>query len=106
MREAKILLAALLSTATAVHGLLFTPESNCQALCSDEKNAGTPRTNTSEIVCKDEDFADSGKGIKFKNCLSCLQTSKTFSSTDSDVHAFLCKLTLIGDTSTKRTLTR
>lgn len=92
MRGFKILLATLLSTSSSVHGLLFTPGSNCQTYCSDGDGSDAARTNTSDIVCEDEDFSNSGKGIKFKNCLSCLQKSRAVSGDDSDAHAFLCKL--------------
>lgn len=97
MGGAQIFLVALLSTAVSVQGLQFAPRSNCQALCSDGTGADAAKTNTSDVVCEDDDFADSGKGIKFKNCISCLQDSDFVSDSGSDVHAFLCTFVYSGD---------
>ncbi|KAL6849511.1 hypothetical protein ACO1O0_009052 [Amphichorda felina] len=92
MEGSSFLLAILLSTVPSVHGLLFTPGSECQTYCSDGGGSDAARTNTSDIVCENKDFSNSGKGIKFKNCLSCLQKSRAVSGDDSDAHSFLYNL--------------
>ena len=65
MQGFSFFLAILLSTVTSVRGLLFTPGSECQTYCSDGSGSDAARTNTSDIVCEDKDFSNSGKGIKF-----------------------------------------
>ncbi|KAF4119654.1 hypothetical protein GMORB2_4563 [Geosmithia morbida] len=82
-----LLAAALLSTA---HGLLATSGSSCEALCRDGASAST--TNTSEIVCEDKKFSNTEQGLKFKNCISCLQDSKESSGSYADVYAYLYNL--------------
>ncbi|KAG9506011.1 hypothetical protein J7337_002985 [Fusarium musae] len=74
--------------------LQVTPNSECAALCSDGTNstlddASTTATNSSDIVCGDEEYSDSGNGIRFKNCLNCLQKSEAIWKEESDVFWFL-----------------
>ncbi|CEI39307.1 unnamed protein product [Fusarium venenatum] len=83
--------ALLLPTALA---LQVTPDSECAALCSDGSNstlddARATNTNSSDIVCQDDDYTKSGKGIRFKNCLNCLQKSSDTWKEESDVFWFL-----------------
>ncbi|KLO79891.1 Uncharacterized protein LW93_7336 [Fusarium fujikuroi] len=74
--------------------LRVTPNSECAALCSDGTNstlndASTAATNSSDVVCGDEEYSDSGNGIRFKNCLNCLQKSEATWKEESDVFWFL-----------------
>ncbi|RKL43391.1 hypothetical protein BFJ72_g4215 [Fusarium proliferatum] len=81
----------LTSTAQALY---FTPDSQCAALCSDGSNSTSSEfngsaTNSSDIVCEDGEYSSSGNGIRFKNCLNCLQKSETTWKKESDVFWFL-----------------
>ncbi|KAH7266869.1 uncharacterized protein BKA55DRAFT_499131 [Fusarium redolens] len=74
--------------------LRVTPNSECTALCSDGTNstlndASTAATNSSDVVCGDDEYSESGNGIRFKNCLSCLQKSEAIWKDQSDVFWFL-----------------
>ncbi|KAJ4249480.1 hypothetical protein NW762_012337 [Fusarium torreyae] len=85
-------IVALLLPATLA--LRVTPNSECEALCSDGSNstlsdASAPTTNSSDIVCQDSEYTTSGDGIRFKNCLNCLQKSEATYEGESDVHSFL-----------------
>ena len=85
---------ALLSLGT--RALQVTPGSECEALCLDGANSTlsdskTSNTNSSDITCIDDDFFSTGKGIKFRNCVTCLQRSKATWEDESDVFWFLCK---------------
>ncbi|CAJ2507525.1 Uu.00g087110.m01.CDS01 [Anthostomella pinea] len=78
------------------HGvaLQVTPGSACAALCLDdpEGDALDPKssnTTPDDIVCTDEDYETSGAGIKYKNCIDCLQKSNATSGTESDTSWFL-----------------
>ncbi|KAF4452898.1 hypothetical protein F53441_4324 [Fusarium austroafricanum] len=80
--------------ASTTHALYFTPDSECAALCSDGSNSTSSdfkasATNSSDIVCEDDKYSASGNGIRFKNCLNCLQKSKTTWKKESDVYWFL-----------------
>lgn len=70
-------------------GFHVSPGSPCSSQCTID---GAVDTNTSDIVCSDTDFSATSTGLKFKNCIECLQTSRQFSGSDSDVSWFLCKL--------------
>ncbi|KAI8659489.1 hypothetical protein NCS56_01166200 [Fusarium sp. Ph1] len=85
-------LALFLSTTTLA--LRVSPGSECAALCSDATNTtiaeiNTSSTNSSDIACEDRDFSSSGTGIRFKNCVNCLQKSEATWKEESDVHWFL-----------------
>lgn len=97
MRAASWTLSTLALSLPLVHALQVTPDSECAALCSDGTNttlsdASLSRTNSSDIVCGDDDYSKTGKGIRFKNCLNCLQKSEATWEEESDVFWFLCKL--------------
>jgi hypothetical protein len=86
----------LLLLTSTVHALHFTPDSECAALCSGGSNttsssSDSPVTRPSDVVCEDDEYSDSGNGIRFKNCLNCLQKSDTALKKESDVYWFLCK---------------
>lgn len=89
-----LLLAFLIGTVLALE---VTPGSSCATFCLDEVsgNGFDPKastTNTSDITCKDSDFSKQAVGIKFQNCLECLQKSEKTNGTESDLHWYLCKL--------------
>ncbi|TGJ80908.1 hypothetical protein E0Z10_g7860 [Xylaria hypoxylon] len=74
--------------------LQVTPGSTCAAFCldnpeSDPLSPGSSNTTPGDITCTDDSFDNSAKGIKFKNCLDCLQKSNVTSDTESDVSWFL-----------------
>ncbi|KAI0024464.1 hypothetical protein F4780DRAFT_725525 [Xylariomycetidae sp. FL0641] len=78
------------------HGaaLQVTPGSSCASMCMDNPesnplNADSSRTTVGDISCKDSDYDSSKAGIKFKNCLDCLQNSNSTAETESDVSWFL-----------------
>ncbi|KAI1438236.1 hypothetical protein GGR50DRAFT_483452 [Xylaria sp. CBS 124048] len=80
-----------------VVALQVTPGSRCAVLCLDnpELDPNDPKSstiNTDDIVCSDDDYNTSPPGIKFQNCLDCLQTSNATSNTESDTSWFLYNL--------------
>ncbi|KAJ3554458.1 hypothetical protein NPX13_g10605 [Xylaria arbuscula] len=89
-----LLSICLLSDVTA---LQVTPGSTCADLCldnpeSDPLKAGSSNTTPKDISCTDDSYDNSATGIKFKNCLDCLQKSNATSGTESDVSWFLYNL--------------
>ncbi|KAH6652127.1 hypothetical protein BKA67DRAFT_660896 [Truncatella angustata] len=77
--------------------LQVAPSSECAALCldnpeSDSANPASSSTNATDIVCGDSDYADTSKGIKFKNCIDCLQSSSASEYDESDSAWFLYNL--------------
>ncbi|KUI71047.1 hypothetical protein VM1G_07208 [Cytospora mali] len=80
-----------------ITALQVTPGSSCASVCLDSEagNALDPAastTNTSDIVCYDVDYYSTTVGVKFKNCLECLQNSTDASGSESDVSWFLYNL--------------
>ncbi|KAI1747356.1 hypothetical protein F4782DRAFT_521364 [Xylaria castorea] len=74
--------------------LQVTPGSTCAAFCldnpeSDPLSPGSSNTATRDVTCTDDSFDNSATGIKFKNCVDCLQKSNATSSNESDVSWFL-----------------
>ncbi|TEA17954.1 hypothetical protein C8034_v011622 [Colletotrichum sidae] len=83
-----------LSLATTVFSLEVTPGSDCAALCLGGPNGtavdtATARTNSSDVVCDDAEYHSTGTGIKFRNCVSCLQKSEATRGADNDAAWFL-----------------
>jgi hypothetical protein len=79
-----------------VSSLQVTPGSQCAAVCldnpeNDPLDPASSSTNVSDITCNDSSYADSSRGVKFKNCLDCLQQSRAVKDAESDVRWFLCK---------------
>ncbi|KAI0966631.1 hypothetical protein F4678DRAFT_448420 [Xylaria arbuscula] len=77
-----------------VTALQVTPGSACAALCldnpeSDPLSANSSNTAPGDITCTESSFDNSVTGIKFKNCLDCLQKSNATSESESDVSWFL-----------------
>ncbi|KAK9770421.1 putative LPXTG-domain-containing protein [Seiridium cardinale] len=80
-----------------VAALQVSPGSTCANICldnpeSDPLNASSSSTTVADIACNDDDYQSSSTGIKFKNCLECLQTSTNVSGTENDVSWFLYNL--------------
>ncbi|KAI0456799.1 hypothetical protein F5B21DRAFT_513129 [Xylaria acuta] len=74
--------------------LQVTPGSTCAAFCldnpeNDPLNPGSSNTATRDITCTNDSFDNSATGIKFKNCVDCLQKSNATSDSESDVSWFL-----------------
>ncbi|KAK2004486.1 hypothetical protein LX36DRAFT_564291 [Colletotrichum falcatum] len=85
---------AAVSFASTAFSLDVTPGSDCAALCLGGTNgtamdASVSPTSSSDIVCEDQQYHTSGTGIKFKNCLNCLQKSQATKGSDSDTASFL-----------------
>ncbi|WYZ38823.1 hypothetical protein EsH8_III_000737 [Colletotrichum jinshuiense] len=82
------------SFATAVCSLEVTPDSDCAALCLGGPNGTaidttTSGTNSSDIVCENDQYHSTGTGIKFKNCINCLQKSQATKGAENDAAWFL-----------------
>ncbi|KAI0096001.1 hypothetical protein GGR51DRAFT_553786 [Nemania sp. FL0031] len=76
------------------NALQVTPGSTCAAFCldnpeSDPLNAASSNTTPADITCTDDSYDNSATGIKFKNCIDCLQKSNATSDSESDVSWFL-----------------
>ncbi|KAI1487287.1 hypothetical protein F5X96DRAFT_681353 [Biscogniauxia mediterranea] len=74
--------------------LQVTPGSNCAALCldnpeSDALDPNSSNTKPDDIVCSDDEYESSSTGIKYKNCVDCLQTSNATSGNENDASWFL-----------------
>ncbi|KAI0377932.1 hypothetical protein F5Y04DRAFT_167962 [Hypomontagnella monticulosa] len=71
--------------------LQVTPGSSCSAVCLDDSN-GDPAgssTNSSDIVCNDQEYSTTVSGIRFKNCVECLQESHAMTDKENDVSWYL-----------------
>lgn len=84
---------SLLATVTSLE---VTPSSDCAALCLGGSNGTTvdtetPGTNSSDIVCENHQYHTTGTGIKFRNCVSCLEKSEATKGPENDAAWFLCK---------------
>ncbi|KAK2019486.1 hypothetical protein LZ32DRAFT_140952 [Colletotrichum eremochloae] len=87
-------LFAIFSLIATVSSLEVTPGSDCEALCLDGHNGTTTDTATSgttssDIVCENDQYHSTGTGIKFKNCISCLQKSQATKGLESDAAWFM-----------------
>lgn len=90
-------LLVVCSLITAAFSLEVTPGSDCAALCLGGTNGtaidtATSGTNSSDIVCENNQYHSSGTGIKFKNCVNCLQKSQATKGPESDAAWFMCKI--------------
>ncbi|KAI1100148.1 hypothetical protein F4804DRAFT_336532 [Jackrogersella minutella] len=77
--------------------LQVTPGSSCATVCLDNpqgdgQDPNASSTNSSDIVCNDQDFSTTTSGIKFKNCIECLQESHATSNEENDVSWYLYNL--------------
>lgn len=86
----------LFSFTQAVSCLQVAPGSECAALCLDKpdgnpNDAAASSTDSNDIVCRDSDYSSKPTGIKFKNCLECLQDSAAVNGDENDALWYLCK---------------
>ncbi|KAI1458502.1 hypothetical protein F4805DRAFT_141396 [Annulohypoxylon moriforme] len=73
--------------------LQVTPGSSCASVCLDDPaNPDVLSTNSSDIVCNDQDYSTTTAGIRFKNCVECLQESHAMSNGENDVSWYLYNL--------------
>lgn len=84
------------SLAATALSLEVTPGSDCAALCQGSLNGTTTDTsatgtNSSDIVCDNKEYEKTATGIKFKNCVECLQKSDASREAESDASWFLCE---------------
>ncbi|KXH46206.1 hypothetical protein CNYM01_07698 [Colletotrichum nymphaeae SA-01] len=87
-------LLVVCSIIIAAFSLEVTPGSDCAALCLGGTNGtaidtATSGTNSSDIVCENNQYHASGTGIKFKNCVNCLQKSQATKGPESDAAWFM-----------------
>jgi hypothetical protein len=84
----------LLGVSTA---LQVSPSSPCSNVCIDDiidnpTSTLNSNTNGADLSCDDVDYTNTDKGIKFKNCMTCLQTSNYASGSESDQNWFIYNL--------------
>ncbi|KAL2130886.1 hypothetical protein VTI74DRAFT_5816 [Chaetomium olivicolor] len=89
-------LVTLFSASRISSALQVTPNSPCSPACRDslDLDASDPNssnTRNSDITCQDAAYA-SAAGTKFRNCMTCLQTSTFSQGTESDTMWFLYNL--------------
>lgn len=90
---ARLLLCCLLSWLSAA--LQVTPNSPCASQCIDSAalDASDPNsfnTRNADITCHDSHYRSSSAGIKWLNCMSCLQNSTFSQGNENDQMWFLC----------------
>ncbi|KAL2266300.1 hypothetical protein VTJ83DRAFT_5652 [Remersonia thermophila] len=90
------LLFALWTTCQLSSALQVTPNSPCAPVCMDSpgldvSDPNSSTTKTSDIPCVDSDYS-SPVGAKFKDCMTCLQSSTFSQGSESDVMWFLYNL--------------
>ncbi|ODA84071.1 hypothetical protein RJ55_02589 [Drechmeria coniospora] len=86
-----------LAISRVLFALQVTPGSPCALRCldsptGDEFKASDSNTNTSDIACQDREFLTTDKGIKFKTCLECLETSSKVDGGESDLKWYIYSL--------------
>ncbi|KAH7033504.1 uncharacterized protein B0I36DRAFT_321591 [Microdochium trichocladiopsis] len=92
-----ILAICLLTFSHYTSALQVTPGSACAAVCLDnpEDNPNDPIKSTTtpkDVVCTDSKYTTQAAGIKYKNCLQCLQSSHVSKGTESDADWYLYNL--------------
>ncbi|RYP61355.1 hypothetical protein DL770_009803 [Monosporascus sp. CRB-9-2] len=92
-----IFLLGLLVSKDRVSALEVTPGSSCSAIClkdteSDPLDPESSNTDISEITCNDDEYGSTSTGIKYRNCLDCLQRSNATQEVESDATWFLYNL--------------
>ncbi|KAI2641509.1 hypothetical protein GGS26DRAFT_585900 [Hypomontagnella submonticulosa] len=88
------ILLCLLSLQQKTAALKVTPGSTCAAVCLDDSN-GDPSgssTNSTDIVCDDQEYSTTANGIRFKNCVECLQESHAMTDEENDIFWYLYNL--------------
>lgn len=91
------LLLCLLFFRQRTTALQVTPGSSCAAICLDDpegdvQDPNASSTKPSDIVCNDQEYSTTASGIKFKNCVECLQESHAMSNAENDISWYLYNL--------------
>jgi hypothetical protein len=87
MLTAKIFVIASLAL-SAVHALKVPPGSPCATVCGNVQD----RTNKTDIVCEQSEYATTDAGKMFEDCLSCMSTSTyTDDGQNTDLQWMLCR---------------
>ncbi|PHH87838.1 hypothetical protein CDD83_8325 [Cordyceps sp. RAO-2017] len=81
--------AALLAVCRAAAALEVAPGSRCAARCldaasGDRLEASASTTRDADVSCRDADYFTTDRGVKFRQCLDCLQTSSQAAEGESD----------------------
>ncbi|KAK8112711.1 hypothetical protein PG984_013237 [Apiospora sp. TS-2023a] len=89
--------ASLLLVWPCVSALKVSPGSECASLClnnpeSNRFDGNSSFTSVGEISCHDEEYQSTSSGIKFKNCLDCLQKSRAVNGSETDTSWLLYNL--------------
>ncbi|KAI0166907.1 hypothetical protein GGR52DRAFT_556118 [Hypoxylon sp. FL1284] len=92
-----LILLCLLFLRRETTALQVTAGSSCAAICLDDpegdvQNPAASSTNSSDIVCNDEEYSTTASGIRFKNCVECLQESHAVNGQENDVSWYLYNL--------------
>lgn len=85
----------ILAAARVLFALEVTSGSPCATYCLDlaEGDGYDPTsssTNTTDITCRDDGYSKTEAGMKFKNCMECLQDSTVHKGSESDAKWFIC----------------
>ena len=96
MVSLKFLFGLVLLNLTASSALQVTSGSSCSAVCLNDTEADpldpeSSSTDISEIVCNNDEYKTESMGLKYRNCLDCLQKSNATHEAESDTQWFLCK---------------
>ncbi|KAI1776293.1 hypothetical protein F4818DRAFT_375886 [Hypoxylon cercidicola] len=92
-----LILFCLLFFRRETAALQVTPGSTCAAICldapeGDVRDPAASSTNSSDIVCNDEEYTTTASGIRFKSCVECLQESHAVSGEENDISWYLYNL--------------
>ncbi|KAI0884341.1 uncharacterized protein GGS22DRAFT_165430 [Annulohypoxylon maeteangense] len=88
-----LLIFSLLYFQQKAVALQVTPGSSCASVCLDDPaNQDASSTNSSDIVCNDQEYSTTTAGIRFKNCVECLQESHAMSNGENDISWYLYNL--------------
>ncbi len=86
---AAFLIYTLLSPTLAIQSSM---NSSCDAFCSsDQQDTQTLKLPVSDIVCNGSVYDNATGGVKFIQCINCLQNSFRASQGTSDLEWFLCE---------------
>lgn len=88
-------LLALVLSYNAI-ALQVTPNSPCSSVCLDSttldsSDPNSSNTDSSDIVCEDVALNTTSTGSKWKQCMTCLQTSTFEQGSESDQYWFMCE---------------
>ncbi|KAK4238483.1 hypothetical protein C8A03DRAFT_15037 [Achaetomium macrosporum] len=95
-RSSLFTLLALSSVPQLSSALQVTPNSPCSSVCRDSldldsSDPNSSNTKNSDITCQDADYS-SAAGTKFKDCMTCLQSSTFSQGSETDTKWFLYNL--------------